>query len=117
MGFVNEKAKDGKWRTIDYERNIILKHIGSSGPDWPIKFQINYSDTLITFEAFRKMRKAVNNLDDVTWDVVRLNIPNDMRKNEAEIIDAIAQALNVFGASSKQEGIDTVQVNFKTPEI
>ena len=102
MAFVNEKES---LRTVDYERDIILKCI-SRRPTEEHRtiFEIYWKDKKINFSADSKheIPASPNTLLErpnkkVFWDIQDIFIPKDLFNKKAEIKEIIIEALKKRG--------------------
>lgn len=60
MGFVNEKnTADSTWRTIDRERNVVLKRMSGWVPESPYEFNLNIDGEEIKFSAFQSLEQKM----------------------------------------------------------
>jgi hypothetical protein len=112
MAFINEQTSDGTWQTIDYERYITLIYKGGVGSGRAYLFSFIYRDTEIELEAQRRIEKLENGLDNVTWDITKIDIPTEDLKKYSETISALKEALDACGFLFSRENINTVYVNF-----
>lgn len=117
MAFVNEKMPDGTWQTIDREKNVVLTYKGAIGSGAPYKFLLTSPDGEVEFLASRQMKKTLRNLDEVTWNIVKIYIPSTLSAKKAEIFNYIRCSLNEFGAVSRKKGIEKVNVNFNISQL
>lgn len=110
MAFVNERTEDGKWQTIDRERNIVLKKVGAH-PDYPTEFEIIIDDKVFFFEAWQKNKPLFDiKKYDIEWNVVSKNIV----QQKPELQRIIEEALHAFGSASSTENVATLKVTFPT---
>lgn len=111
MGFVNECTEDHSWRTVDYERNIVLKKLGGGTPQEPIKFEIIIDSTPVIFEAFQRT-ETLNEIKKlhVDWDIWGIYHPESLeREYVSKIID---EALREYGFAASTDLVAGLNVNF-----
>lgn len=118
MAFLNEKKEDGKWQTIDRERNVVLSKV--SGPDSEGNYhcELNYKGSVVRFDATSGMKiHGDPKVDEerqyeMNWKVFRLFIPEDIQKQKAEITSSITDALKAWGWNYRPDKTHSVDVQF-----
>lgn len=110
MPFVNEKTQDGQWQTADHERNIRLVYGGTKGSGSAYIFSLHYGGVKISLSAQRRMKKAANNLNDVMWDIVECNVPDELNGQITEVSNVITEALKVCGFLFSTNSVNEVTV-------
>ena len=111
MGFVNEKTEDGKWQTIDRERNIILRKIGGGMPQVPMDFSLDVNGQEFKFQAFQH-NETLKNGYHVKWRVVKIYAPVSLKLKKDEIHQLIEEALHGYGFASSHQNVETLTVTF-----
>lgn len=118
MGFINEKAEDGKWRTIDKEREIILRITRGPHPEYGYEFELELEGNIIKFCGDSGMKIHGNpklgetRQYDMNWHFNELFIPDAVKREKKEIINFIKEALEVYGDSYRTEKASSVSVEF-----
>jgi len=118
MAFVNEKTADGKWQTIDREKNASLTKV--SGPDQEGNYdcELVYDDSLIRFHATSGMKihgelkLGEDRQCEMNWKIFRLYMPEEMQGQKSEIGSIITEALRVYGDNFNTENAHSVDVKF-----
>ncbi|MCD8497125.1 MAG: hypothetical protein LRZ85_02990 [Alphaproteobacteria bacterium] len=117
MGFVNEKAADGKWQTIDKARNIILTKV--SGPDQEgfYSCELEIEGKSVKFFGVSGMKihgepQLVPRRYELNWKFHKLYIHEDIQMSREEVKAVIAEALTVYGDSFNTEKAASVSVEF-----
>jgi hypothetical protein len=126
MGFVNEKGEKmsyTEYRTIDYDRNIILKHgghgRGHSGrpprpePDEPRKeyFILTGDDFQLRFGANTSHVVREDKTDDIFWHVFRTWDVEGVEGRETEIATFLAEALTAYGVYFGKKNVYSITVS------
>lgn len=118
MTFVNEKTEDGKWRTVDRERNVILSKV--SGPDAEGQYdcELIFNELPIRFVAVSGMKihgkpkLGEKTQYEMNWHIFRLFIPENLQDHKSEITGLIKEALEVWGWNYRTDNAHSVSVQF-----
>ena len=112
MAFVNEVSEEiGKSRTVDYERDAILREGGGS---WYERvpggyFTITWKEKKIIFSQYETLEiyKEDGSNAKITYRIVTCEYPEELRPYRNEIIQMIKEGLNTFGTYyGKREGTE-----------
>jgi hypothetical protein len=127
MGFVNEKGEKmpyTEYRTIDYDRNIILKHgghgRGHSGrpprpePDEPIiEYFILFGDDFqLRFEGHLSGEDAPEGGRDLNWHIHRTWDAEGVQEREEKIATILAEAITAYGVYFGKKNVHSITVDF-----
>lgn len=118
MGFINERCEDGKWHTIDRDRNVSLKRIGSH-PEYGETFQLGYKDKIIKFttkpgsmKIYGTPKLGERTIHDMNWFIYELFIPSELQEKIDEVRAIIKDALEVRGWECQEDRTHSVSVEF-----
>ncbi|MDH5722129.1 MAG: hypothetical protein OEY94_02260 [Alphaproteobacteria bacterium] len=116
MAFVNDTINYGDFKTIDHERNIILRKIPHGYPDADEPYSLEWHGRIIKFrceeEDLKKYRTETNWKFDVIKRVSMLEIPEDFPESKRAILDVIEDALIAYGVDRSEERTGHVAVEF-----
>jgi hypothetical protein len=120
MAFVNEEnIEDRTWKTIDRERNIVLKKVGGGMPESPHDFNLNIDGEEINFSAFiKRNQKKKEELAPgekafrVEWLVVQIFGPSQLRTDKSKLYPLIEEALDAYGTASSRKHVESLTVTF-----
>lgn len=131
MGFVNEKDvricdEDGKLldlvnRTIDRERNIVLKRGKRFHKGRPEQEEIDQhadflclegEDFKFYFEGIMSFSIADNGREDVSWNVQRIWDSEGVTGREEEIRGYLVEAITTFGVYYGKSNVNSITVGF-----
>ncbi|QQG37094.1 MAG: hypothetical protein HYS17_04835 [Micavibrio aeruginosavorus] len=110
MAFVNEKSKDGRRKTVDYNRGLILVCMERGRPEKPYIFELTYSDQKIKFYAECKLEQTPSNTQKITWKVTDVMFPDAENLDHGAVMRIIQEGLVAYGFSGRKEHIDSVHV-------
>lgn len=107
MPFVNEKSNvTGASRTIDYERDAILKQGGGIGPMPGSEFCLTWKGFPIEFSATDDLNMEKRT---IVWDIYGCSYPEELRPLRRQIRALILEAMDVFGVDyGKDEGTEVI---------
>ena len=117
MGFVNEKDKNGNWRTIDKDKNIVLIKTKGPHPGSGYEFELTYKEKKMLIRGknkggvnqslFPEVRKI-----DMKWEFYEMYIPDDLRGEQEDIQKVITEALEIRGYLFDEAQTNSVTVKF-----
>lgn len=119
MGFVNEKpmTPEGskKWRTIDYERDAVLKSHGTEPGKYSMggtrNFELTWKNKKIPFKMDLRKEEKDKKLH-YFWELCKLEIPNAL-KNEKEVIyQLIQESVTEWGSLYDRNRVGKVHIDF-----
>ncbi len=111
MPFVNEPKK---YRTIDYDRNIILIFERTSGPYFGADciFKLIWDGEEWVFDAVENYKKTDNEkICDLHWHIKRFSQPEGKKYDATkfcEFYEIIKEALSVHGKFCKTDHLDNI---------
>lgn len=110
MAFVNEKDPNNSdtWRTIDYERNIVLRDVGRDR-DKRSLFNITFNSSTYAFWAYEDSILLPEKKYDLTWHVQEIDADPNTAENLKPII---VEALTVYGLYYSHELVAQTKIDF-----
>lgn len=117
MPFENEKTSEGKWQTVDKERDIVLINTGSH-PDYGYEFDLYYAGARIKFSGDPGMKihgqpkLGETRQYEMNWKIFRMFIPPQLYERKEEIFQIIRESLEVWGWNYGQDKAYSVNVDF-----
>lgn len=117
MAFVNEPENK---RTVDIDRNIILKMVGS-GPERSMFFELEMADAVVKFTAEYELSRTGKkygdrNICDISWRITQVTIPENIKNEWDGLWGVISQALDVYGFSYQKSDVNNVSITI-SPQI
>lgn len=118
MGFVNDRSRRNDRKTIDRERNIILRDIPFGYPDPEQPYELEWHGQIIKFRCetitLARHKTHDNWKFDLRKEVCMLEIPEGFPETRAKIIVTIDEALTVYGADQFEQRTGKVDVQFSS---
>jgi len=116
MAFVNEREgiKDTKkWRTVDYERKLVLRNPGRSLHNYTESFELDIGDQTVKFAT--RIRKEIHEDQTTTchYQIDAIGIPDSLKDRNDETKRYIAEALDAFGYLYRRDNIRDVKVTIR----
>ncbi len=122
MAFVNDTSDPTgqNWRTVDYERNLVLKCLAGPDSDGTYAFELLVENRSVQFQGTSHQKasyipEAGPVPFDIDWKFNRLFISPSISMKKEEILELIAEALIVWGSHYQQDKASSVTVTF-TPK-
>ncbi len=120
MPFVNDRTKRGDHKTIDRERNIVMRKIPGS-PDPEVPYTLEWHGQIIKFRCETinlDQHKTENNWKfDLLKKVSCLDIPEGFLETKRAVLDVIEDALIVYGSDQSAERTGQVDVEFSNAAL
>ena len=112
MAFENERMEDGKWQTIDWERNVALQMVGHVLHE-PIEFRLDIENTAVHFKAFQDI-KQLGGSYAIEWRVINMTAASNLELDKSRLHTLIEESLDAYGFAASRKIIDSVSVTFAT---
>lgn len=110
MAFVNERKEDGKWQTIDRDRNIVLEYLGGGRPQEPMDFKLTIDGVDLRFSALQRTKSLSNKKIHVEWDVQNIYAPSPLSEDKQKIHRIVEEALLGFGFAASTENVESLNI-------
>lgn len=118
MVFVNEKTADGRWQTIDKEREAVLTKVSGPNIEGRYDCELTWRGHVVKLAGY-PVRKIHGNPKlgeayqyEMNWRFPQVYIPLALHEKRKEVLKLITEALEAYGDNYKTQNAYSVSVEF-----